>query len=136
MPNTVEVTEISTKIKVALENKFVFTENIYRIIALAIASGKNVLFYGPAGHGKSEMVETALRAIAPASDIHIQSFGEDMNEAHLWGGLDFKRLAAENEQRYNVEESFLNKPYAILEELFDAPPSVLMSLKDTLTARK
>lgn len=127
---------VAEKISSALAENFIRSERIARILALAVESGKNVLLWGPGGHGKSEMVELALEQVAAESDIFVQSFGEGMDEATLWGGLDFQALETEKVLRYFPEQSFLAKPFAIFEEIFDAPASVLLALKDTLTARK
>jgi len=124
------------KISAALASQFISCEEIARAIALAIESGQNLLLWGPAGHGKSEMVTAALLAVASEEAVHVQSFGEGMDEATLWGGLDFAALEREKVLRYFPEQSFLAREYAVFEELFDAPATVLLALKDTLTARK
>ena len=115
-----------------LFDRYIYSEKIARVLILAIKSEKNVLLWGPGGHGKSEMVQVALSVIAEQDDIFVQSFGEGMDEATLWGGTSEK----ENVLRYCPENSFLQKPFAIFEELFDAPTSVLLPLKNTLTARQ
>ncbi len=124
------------KILAALSAKFVRCEEIARILALAVASGRNVLLWGPGGHGKSEMVAAALEVVAAETEVFVQSFGEGMDEATLWGGLDFAALEGEKELRYHPENSFLAKRFAVFEEVFDAPAVVLLALKDTLTARR
>jgi MoxR-like ATPase len=124
------------KILSVLTSHFIYCEELARVIALAIESGKNLLLWGPAGHGKSEMIQQALLAIASEEDIYVQSFGEGMDEATIWGGLDFAALEKEKVLRYFPEQSFLAHDYAVFEELFDAPASVLLALKDTLTAKK
>lgn len=121
-------------IQAALAANFVRSEQLARIIALALESGKNILLWGPGGHGKSEMVAEGLSAVG-VTDPFVQSFGEGMDEATLWGGLDFAALESEKVLRYYPENSFLASKYAVFEELFDAPASVLLALKDTLTAR-
>ena len=68
--------------------------------------------------------------------VFIQSFGEGMSEDRLYGGMDFKHFDDHREMRFKPEHSFLNYECAIFEEIFDAPPVVLLSLKDTLTARE
>jgi hypothetical protein len=116
---------------------FVYADAFASALALAIASGKNLLLWGPAGHGKSEMTSVGLGRVAAASaDVFVQSFGEGMDEATLWGGLDFTALETEKVLRYHPERSFLNAEWAVFEELFDAPTSVLLALKDTLTAKE
>jgi len=132
----IEQHNVAKRIEVALAADFIRHEKIARILALAVESGKNVLLWGPGGHGKSEMVQTALEQVAPESDVFVQSFGEGMDEATLWGGLDFRALENEKVLQYFPENSFLAKPYAVFEEIFDAPASVLLALKDTLTAKR
>lgn len=129
-------TNIHGRILAALAAKFVKSDEVARILAIAIESGKNVLLWGPGGHGKSEMVTEALTHVAHEDDVFVQSFGEGMDEATLWGGLDFQALESDKVLRYFPEQSFLARPYAVFEELFDAPATVLLALKDTLTSRK
>ncbi len=123
------------RIRSALASEFIYSDDIARAVALAVESGKNLLLWGPAGHGKSEMITRALSVVAAESEIFVQSFGEGMDEATLWGGLDFAALERDKEMKFFPANSFLAKKFAILEELFDAPASVLLALKDTLTAR-
>ena len=124
------------KISEALSESFIKSGELARVISLAVEAGKNVLLWGPGGHGKSEMVSLALSQLTDEDNIFVQSFGEGMDEATLWGGLDFRALDAEKVLRYFPENSFLAKPYAVFEEIFDAPAQVLLALKDTLTAKK
>lgn len=126
-------------IKDSLRRNFVFADQVGEILSLSFVSGKNTLLYGRGGHGKSEMVRSVFSSLTEgANDIFIQSFGEGMTEARLYGGLDLKALnCAENPRMiYHPENSFLNKEFVLFEELFDAPPVVLLSLKDTLTDRR
>ena len=124
------------EIKKALDSRFIETEKVARILSLAIDGEKNCILHGPAGHGKSEMTEHVLTSLGHKEDTYIYSFGEGMSEDLLWGGIDYKTLAQNDELKFNPEESFLNYKYAIFEEIFDAPPIVLLALKDALTAKK
>jgi MoxR-like ATPase len=114
---------------------FIHSEDVADAVSSAMTSGRNLLLYGPAGHGKSVMVQAVMDKFAP-EECFVQFFGEGMDEAKMFGGLDFARLDSEKVLEYNPERSFLASKYAVFEELFDAPPSVLLSLKDTLTARE
>ena len=123
-------------IKGYLADKFIESEDVGNILGLALANNKNCILYGPAGHGKSEMVMEAVRKLDIEEDCFVQSFGEGMDETRLFGGLDFGKLEEQKVLEYNANRSFLNYRVAVFEELFDAPPIVLLSLKDTLTARE
>lgn len=123
------------RILAILSSAFVFVEEVARILALAFAGRKNVIIFGPAGHGKSEMVKAVIDGLGLQTETFYQFFGEGMDESRLFGGLNFKKLEDEKILEYYPERSFLNFRVAVFEELFDAPASVLLALKDTLTAR-
>lgn len=134
---------LKARITSILEPKFINVEPVAEILASAIYSGQNVILYGPGGHGKSEMVEEVLlglglwnRTDATKSETLIQSFGEGLTEDALWGGIDFTKLnsSTKPEMSFHVENSFLNYPVAVFEELFDAPPFCLLPLKHTIQA--
>ena len=114
---------------------FVHADDVREAISLALASGKHLILFGPGGHAKSEMIGEVTRALAGATTF-VQSFGEGMDEARLYGGLDLPALEAGENARiqYRPEHSFLAADVAVFEELFDSPASVLLSLKDTLTS--
>jgi hypothetical protein len=118
-----------------LNDKFIYAEDIARIVSRALRTGKNVILWGPPGHAKSAMVMAALEGLGLREHAYILDFGEGMDEPTLWGGLNFKRLHDEHILDFNPERSFLNYPVVVFEELFDAPPQVLCALKNTLTAK-
>jgi hypothetical protein len=124
------------RIKAILSANFVFAEEMARVLSLAFSGKKNVIVFGPAGHGKSEMISTVVRELGFADDTFVQFFGEGMDEARLFGGLNFQKLEQEKVLEYYPERSFLNSRVAVFEELFDAPASVLLALKDVLTAKE
>ncbi len=134
---------LANKIRDILKDKFIYVDNIADILAAAIYSGQNVILFGPGGHGKSEMVEAVMEGLGlwdrndPSnSQTLIQSFGEGLTEDVLWGGIDFRKLNCPSapDMVFNVENSFLNYPVAVFEELFDAPAFCLLPLKHTLQA--
>ena len=123
--------------KESLESKYIKVDDLANIISLAVAGRTNAIIFGPAGHGKSEMALDALLGLGyTEDDLFIQFFGEGMEESRLYGGINFKKLDEERIIEFNTDRSFLNKRAAIFEELFDAPAKVLLSLKDTMTARR
>ncbi len=116
--------------------RFVAAEAMREVLSLAIVSGKNVILFGPGGHGKSELINDLLAAVVDARAF-VQSCGEGLDESRLYGGIDLAKLNDGTAPviQFNPERSFLAADFAVFEELFDAPTSVLLSLKDTLTAR-
>lgn len=124
------------KIKEILDREFIFTDEISRMLELGFGSGKNLIIFGPGGHAKSEMIKTVIQDLGLESETFFQFFGEGMDESKLFGGLDFRKLEEQKLLEYHPERSFLNSRFAVFEELFDAPASVLLALKDTLTARE
>lgn len=133
---TVTMTGAYERIHKILSSAFVFVEEVARVLALAFSGRKNVIIFGPAGHGKSEMVKSVIDGLGLGDETFVQFFGEGMDEARLFGGLNFAKLEAEKVLEYFPEKSFLNSRVAVFEELFDAPASVLLALKDVLTARE
>lgn len=115
---------------------FVKSEEVEKILNLGRITQKGVLLYGPAGHGKSEIVRQFILHHFKKEDMFIQSFGEGMSEDRLYGGLDFNKFNEEGILEFFPENSFLDKKAVIFEEIFDAPPVVLLSLKDTLTSKQ
>ena len=164
--------QVENGIKEILDKRFVKIDEISSLITNAFMSNKNAIIFGPAGHGKSQIMEYITNAVIPKrcgktidgecaeghictafdsdgnlvdadapcllSHVFVQSFGEGMDESKLWGGLDLAKLQDENDPRfeYAPQYSFLNYSFAIFEEIFDAPTTVLLALKDTLTARE
>ncbi|MEZ4103971.1 MAG: AAA family ATPase [Candidatus Paceibacterota bacterium] len=124
------------KISDTLGSKFVFTSEVARVLSLGFSGKKNVIIFGPAGHGKSEMVQSVVEGLGLQDETFCQFFGEGMDEARLFGGLNFKKLEEEKVLEYFPENSFLNHRIVVFEELFDAPASVLLALKDVLTAKE
>jgi len=116
--------------------RFVAAEAMREVLSLAIVSGKNVILFGPGGHGKSELINDLLAAVTDGRTF-VQSCGEGLDESRLYGGIDLAKLNDGTAPviQFNPERSFLAADFAVFEELFDAPTSVLLSLKDTLTAR-
>ena len=123
------------EIEATLEPKFIKYEDIARILARALRTNTNVILWGPPGHGKTQMVRAALAGLQLMDEAHFLDMGDGTDEATLWGGLNFKQLADDKILDYHPEESFLNKPIAVFEELFDAPAHVLCALKNTLSTK-
>jgi len=124
------------KIKNILEGGFIYIVEMARILALGFTGKKNIIVFGPGGHGKSEMTKAVIEGLGHSEETFYQFFGEGMDESRLFGGLNFRKLEEEKILEYYPEKSFLNYRVAVFEELFDAPAAVLLALKDVLTAKE
>lgn len=133
--NATAINPIAATIAKALDEKFVFVEDVKAILALAFVGSKNAILFGPGGHAKSQMLDTIVSALGAKDETFVQFFGEGMDEAKLFGGLNFEKLEKEHVLEYYPERSFLNCRIAVFEELFDAPANVLLALKDVLTSK-
>jgi hypothetical protein len=125
----------SKALEAFVNSKYVYCEKIASILARALRTGKNVLLFGPTGHAKSAVINDVIQHLGLDPYTFTQDFGEGTDEASLWGGYNFQRMKEENILDFHPDRSFLNKEIAIFEELFDAPPQVLCSLKNTLTSK-
>lgn len=122
------------EIRKILGASFIYFEEVAEVLAVALTARKNCILWGPSGHGKSAMVARVTQGLGLESETFVQSFGEGLDEAALWGGLDFGKLEGEKVLEYFPERSFLARRIAVFEEIFDAPVSVLLSMKDAMTS--
>ena len=113
-------------------DKFVFMDKTVNILNVGFSTCKNVILYGPGGHGKSEITLDFLKA--KGIEPFIQTMGTGMTTDRLFGGLDIPTFETTGKIEYLVENSFMNHEYVIFEELFDAPDFILEQLKDILSS--
>jgi hypothetical protein len=113
-------------------DKFVFMDKTVNILNVGYSTCKNVILYGPGGHGKSEITLDFLKA--KGIDPFIQTMGTGMTTDRLFGGLDIPTFETTGKIEYLVHNSFMNHEYVIFEELFDAPDFILEQLKDILSS--
>ena len=127
---TMKTTKNAVKNPVA--EKFVFMDKTVNILNVGFSTAKNVVLYGPGGHGKSEITLDFLKA--KGIDPFIQTMGTGMTTDRLFGGLDIPTFEQTGKIEYLVRNSFMNSEYVIFEELFDAPDFILEQLKDILSS--
>ena len=122
----------TTTKKATKTEKFVFMDKTANILNVGFSTCKNVVLYGPGGHGKSEMTLDFLQSkgITP----YIITMGTGMTTDRLFGGLDIPTFETTGKIEYLVENSFMNHEYVVFEELFDAPDFILEQLKDILSS--
>lgn len=112
--------------------KFVFMDKTVNILNVGFQTCKNVVLYGPGGHGKSEMTLDFLKA--KGIEPYVITMGTGMTTDRLFGGLDIPTFEKTGKIEYLVENSFMNHPFVIFEEMFDAPDFILEQLKDILSS--
>jgi hypothetical protein len=111
---------------------FVFMEKAAQILEIGLATEKNIVLYGPGGHGKSEL--TMAFFAQNNIDPYVITMGTGMTTDRLFGGLDIPTFNNTGKIEYLVENSFMNHEYVIFEEMFDAPDFILEQLKDILSS--
>lgn len=112
---------------------FVFMDKSLSILDIGLKTGKNIVLYGPGGHGKSEL--TLAYLAEKGIDPYVITMGTGMTTDRLFGGLDIPTFEKTGKIEYLVENSFMNNEYVIFEELFDAPDFILEQLKDILSSK-
>jgi hypothetical protein len=127
---TMKTTKNAVKNPVA--EKFVFMDKTVSVLNVGFSTAKNVILYGPGGHGKSEITLDFLKA--KGINPFIQTMGTGMTTDRLFGGLDIPTFETTGKIEYLVHNSFMNHEYVIFEELFDAPDFILEQLKDILSS--
>jgi len=125
-------TKTKNAVKSTVAEKFVFMDKTVSILNIGFQTGKNVVLFGPGGHGKSEITLDFLKA--KGINPFIQTMGTGMTTDRLFGGLDIPTFETTGKIEYLVENSFMNHEYVIFEELFDAPDFILEQLKDILSS--
>jgi MoxR-like ATPase len=125
-------TKTKKEVKNPVAEKFVFMDKTVSILNVGYSTGKNVVLFGPGGHGKSEITLDFLKS--KGINPFIQTMGTGMTTDRLFGGLDIPTFETTGKIEYLVENSFMNHEYVIFEELFDAPDFILEQLKDILSS--
>lgn len=115
-----------------LLEKFVFMDKALKILDAGIKTEKNVILYGPGGHGKSEL--TLEFFYSKNINPYVITMGSGMTADRLFGGLNIPVFQNEGKIEYLVENSFMNHEFAIFEEMMDAPDYILEQLKDVLSS--
>lgn len=125
-------------IKKQMDLKYMFMDPLVDAICHGVELQENVMLYGRGGHNKSEgslFILKCLRDKGLISDsIYVKSFGDGTTTEDLFGGIQLDLYMKENKILYNVLESFMNYEIVLFEEFYDAPPAVLLVLKDILTS--
>lgn len=132
--------ETQQEIQALIDKEYVYSEKVVDILIAGVETGKNVLLWGPGGHGKSEITEKVLNELFDrgvlSSKPFVQAFGDGLTDEKLFGGMNIKKYKEEGVIEYLPENSFMNHEIVVFEEIFDAPPQTLLSLKDIMTSKK
>jgi len=127
MNKSIKVTE-----NVKASENFVFMDKTASVLEIGFSTCKNLVLYGPGGHGKSEMTLDFLKqkGISP----YVITMGTGMTTDRLFGGMDIQQFHSTGRIEYLVENSFMNHEYVVFEEMMDAPDFILEQLKDILSS--
>lgn len=136
--NGTGVSNTQSTIQAKVDQKFIYADKVVDVLLAGIENEKNVMLWGKGGHGKSEITELVLSELHAmgelASKPFIQAFGDGLTEEKLFGGMDIKKYKEQGVIEYLLDNSFLNHEVVVFEEIFDAPPPVLLMLKDVMTS--
>lgn len=116
-----------------IANDFVFMDKSISLLDIGLKTGKNIVMYGPGGHGKSELTMAYLAE--KGIDPYVITMGTGMTTDRMFGGLDIPTFEKTGKIEYLVENSFMNQEHVVFEELFDAPDFILEQLKDILSSK-
>ena len=135
-----DINDKQVEIQALVDERFIFAEDIVDILFAGIECQKNIILWGRGGHGKSEITELVMQEMVKKGIIptkpFVQAFGDGLTEEKLFGGMDIKLYKEKGLIQYLPEYSFMNHEIVIFEEIFDAPASVLLSLKDIMTSKQ
>lgn len=136
----ISISDQQSEVQEIVDKKFIFSDNVVDVLLAGLESEKNVLLWGKGGHGKSEITEEVFQGLYDIGAIKslpfVQAFGDGLTEEKLFGGMDIQMYKQQGKIHYLPENSFMNHEIVIFEEIFDAPASVLLSLKDIMTSKK
>lgn len=125
------------KVKDKFRKKYLFMDDLVEAVTQGMELKRNVLLYGLGGHNKSEgTIETLKECGITEDKIFVKAFGDGLTTDDLFGGVKLKQALETDIMEYNVENSFMNYEVVIFEEFYDAPPNVLLALKDIMTSKK
>lgn len=119
-----------------ITNKFLYAERLAEQIWVAKESLQPILWWGPGGHGKTAIAEFGAKLLYPPEEIGIKNFGHGTLAGSIFGGLDFHSLQTKGDLRYFIEESPFGQQVFIMEELLDAPASLIEFFKYAMMSGK
>lgn len=130
-----------------LSSKFCYTENFVKASTISLLTGQNVMFYGPGGYAKTEMILSFLSIFCEDTIAsRMLECSPDTTVSSLLGGataLTTSKLDKDSGTRVETtKESIdfnkgpLRNHFYFLEELLDAPLDVLAALKSLMTNKQ
>lgn len=124
--------EIEEVVLPPLSERYVFMDKAIQILEVGLKTEKNVILYGPGGHGKSELALDFFydKGINP----YVITMGQGMTSDRMFGGVDIKLLQEFGKIEYLLDNSMFNHEYVIIEEMMDAPDFILEQLKDVFSS--
>lgn len=119
------------------EMKDFFREREYLVdmTVYALLMREHVLIFGAYGTGKSEFTGCVFEAIQGERNFAV-TLNKFMNESHIIGTPDVKKMREEGKIIYNAEGGLLEAHLLELNEIFDSNGPLLRTLLDILNERQ
>lgn len=109
-----------------LKGFFIERDNEIRIISLALVSATNAFFHGPAGTGKSSLVEEYNKRITNSSYFRVL-MGKTTEPGEVFGPTSIEAMK-QDKYKFNTAGKLPEANVAFLDECFKANSAVLNSL--------
>jgi hypothetical protein len=117
-----------------LSKNFIFQEESIKVLYTSIATGQNVILFGPGGFSKSKLVVSFFELLGIPLTFKVGH--EECTTEELLGIPNLQKLLNESKIETAFENSIFCKPSVlVLEEGLDIPPTVAACLKDIISQR-
>lgn len=123
---------VKARKEVSLLDKYVFMNKTLQVLEVGLKTEKNVILYGPGGHGKSDLSLEFL--YAQGINPYVFTMGTGTTTDRLFGGMDIQEFERSGKIHYLCDNSFMNHEHVIFEEMMDGPDYILEQLKDIISS--
>jgi len=114
------------KIEEELSTEFVERENEIHMLSLALVAGVNAFYHGPAGTGKSALVEEFSRRIVQSSYFRVL-MGKTTEPGEVFGAVSIEAMK-KGSHKVNTKGKLPEAHISFVDEVFKCNSAVLNSL--------
>jgi MoxR-like ATPase len=104
------------------------------VLLISLLTEQHVLVFGGAGGAKTQTATDVMSAMDGKLFSH--QFTTATKQDHMIGSVKGEQLIKNGVREYELKQSLLKHPYAILDEIDKANPDVLASALSVLLERK